>query len=298
MQLTDDLDFGVDTHTGRVRTTNEDDYLAYCPAAPGERSAVGRLFVIADGMGGASGGAEASRAAVRSLAMAFVEAKAGEAPEARMTRAFDRACRRLYQMAKEQPRLKDMGTTLTAVNLLGDRMVLGHVGDTRCYLLRGEELRQLTEDHAVRRSEHQLVRCVGAGREREDVDVMTHPLDPGDVLVLVSDGLWDAVDPDLIRQVVRRHPAQAAAQELVRLAVEAGGIDNSTAMVLRVRACGDAGDRALAPVEPPSRETVRLPPLQGALPGLRRPVWPWIGLAVAAVAAGVAVVRTLTSHGR
>ncbi|MEZ5965351.1 MAG: protein phosphatase 2C domain-containing protein [Planctomycetota bacterium] len=293
MRITDDLDFGVDTHTGRVRTTNEDDYLAYCPAANDERAAIGLLFVIADGMGGASGGAEASRAAVRALAMAFVEAPPHEAPEARMTRAFASACARLYRLAKEQPRLKDMGTTLTAVNLLGDRVVVGHVGDSRCLLLRGENLRQLTVDHAVRRAEHQLVRCVGAGREREDADVMTHPVEPGDVLVLATDGLWDAVDAVSLAQTLRRMPAQAAAHELVRLAIEAGGADNATAIVVGLRACGDPAARALTTVEPPQREGVRLPMLQADLPKLRRPMWPLAALAVAIVVGSWALVRVL-----
>lgn len=208
-----------------------------------------------------------------------------------MSRAFAAACKRLYQLAKEQPRLKDMGTTLTAVNLLDDRMVVGHVGDTRCYLLRGGRLRQLTEDHAVRRSEHQLVRCVGAGREHEDVDVMTHPLSPGDVVVLMTDGLWDSVEPDVIQQVLQRDAAQRAAQELVRLAVEAGGTDNSTAVVVHVRQCGDPATRALVAIEPPVRELARLPRMDGAVPRLGRPMWPWVVLTVAFAALGLAAAR-------
>ncbi len=290
MRITADLEVGVDTHTGRVRTTNEDDYLVYCPEASAVRSAIGRLLAIADGMGGASGGAEASRAAVRALAASFVEAPPGEAPEARMTRAFASACRRLYQLAKEQPRLRDMGTTLTVVNLLEDRMVLGHVGDSRCYLLRGDQMRQLTTDHAVRRSEHQLLRCIGAGRDREEVDVMTYPLEAGDVIVLATDGLWEAIEPGLLQEVVRRLPPQSAARELVRLAVDAGGNDNSTALVAAVRADGTASQELVA-CELPARELVRLPQVEVALPSLRRPLWPWIVLLVAVTLAGLAVAR-------
>jgi protein phosphatase len=290
MRLTADLEIGVDTHTGRVRTTNEDDYLVYSPDAPAVRAAVGRLVAIADGMGGASGGAEASRTAIRALAASFVEAP-GDAPEARMARAFAAACRRLYQLAKEQPRLRDMGTTLTVINLLGDRMVLGHVGDTRCYLLRGETMTQLTQDHAVRRSEHQLVRCIGAGREREDVDIMTHPLNAGDIVLLATDGLWDAVDAKDMQQVVRRLSPQAAAEELVRMAVDAGGVDNSTAVVVAVHGCAPGDAATEVECDLPARERVRLPSVDVALPSLRRPMWPWIVLLLALALAALAVVR-------
>jgi protein phosphatase len=183
-----------------------------------------------------------------------------------------------------------MGTTLTAVNLLADRMVVGHVGDTRCYLLRRDRLRQVTQDHAVRRAEHHLVRCVGAGREHEEVDVVSVATEAGDVIVLATDGLWDAIDEETLRQVVRRHAAQAAAEELVRLAVAAGGVDNATALVVHVRATGPLGPRPLVTVEPPARELQRLPPI-GALPSLKRSVWPWVTLALALVAGGLAVAR-------
>ena len=210
-----------------------------------------------------------------------------------MTRAFAAACQRLYQLAKEQPRLRDMGTTLTVVNLLDDKMVVGHVGDTRCYLLRGDELRQLTQDHAMRRAEHQLVRCIGAGREREEADVMTFPLEDDDVVVLASDGLWDAVEPAVLLQVLRRLPPQAAAQELVRLAVDGGGSDNSTALVARVRARAPAAEQALVAVDLPAREQVRLPKLESALSTLRRPMWPWLVLLVAVLLLGLVLGRLL-----
>ena len=296
MNVVADVDVGADTHTGRVRSTNEDDYLVYCPEDPATRSAVGLLFAVADGMGGATGGGEASRAAIRALAGAFAESD-GEGPEARMTRGFAAACERLWHLAREQPRLRDMGTTLTAVNLLGDRIVVGHVGDTRCYVLRGGELRQLTVDHAVRRADHQLTRCIGAGREREEIDVITSTVQPGDVLVLASDGLWDAVDPETLAHVVRGMRPQAAAEELVRLAVEAGGVDNCTAVVVALRGCGDPGRAALVPCRIPGRELVRLPRVTAELPALRRPRWPWVVLALAFVLAGLAAARMLLGAG-
>lgn len=283
MKFPRDLDLGVATHTGRVRSTNEDDYVVYCPDDAALRARLGELVAVADGMGGATGGGEASRAAVRALTAAFVESVAGEQPEARMERAFAAAARRIYQLAREQPRLREMGTTLTAVNLLGDKVVVGHVGDTRCYLVRGGEVRQLTQDHAVRRAEHQLTRCLGAGREAEIVDVMTYPVDPGDVLCLASDGLWDGVDLSEHGGALQRGPAQTVATMLTTAAVEAGGADNCTALVVRIKAVAAPGAEELVEVELPAREQLHLPRLRVDLPGLRRSRWPW-GVLVASLA--------------
>lgn len=292
MKFSRDLEFGVDTHTGRVRSTNEDDYITYCSEDQELRARVGLLVAVADGMGGASGGGEASRAAVRALAAAFAEAPPGEQPEARMERAFLAAARRIFELAREQPRLREMGTTLTAVNLLGDKVVVGHVGDTRCYLLRAGELRQLTTDHAVRRAEHQLTRCLGAGREREDVDVLTYPIDPGDVLCLATDGLWDGIEPDRLLALVKKGAAQEAALALTRAAVEGGGADNCTALLVRVLRTTRPGSEELVELEPPTREQLLLPELRVDLPGLRRARWPWVVLLLAVVILTVVVARS------
>src|SRR5262249_27794675 len=161
-----------------------DDYLVLAPHDPEVVRRIGRLVAVADGMGGAMGGAEASRAALRALAAEFLTPpSAGTVAPAHMRAGFAAACRRVLELARESPALAGMGTTLTAVHLCGERMVVGHVGDSRCYRLRDGRFEQLTTDHAVR-GENRLTRCIGAGRDHEDVDVAEHDLRPGDRLLL------------------------------------------------------------------------------------------------------------------
>lgn len=290
MKMPAGLEVGVDTHTGRARASNEDDFLLYAPDGAALRDEVGTLIAIADGMGGVSGGAEASRAAVRALLEGFVLPGAGELAPARLARAFGSACQRVFQVARAQPRLRDMGTTLTVLNINGPVAVLGHVGDSRCYLLRKGELRQLTTDHAVRAAEHQLTRCVGAGRDAELVDIEERPVEIDDVFLLCTDGLWDALANDEVRQILGAAP-QSAASTLVRRAVEASGVDNATAIVVRVRSIDPPAQQAMVEVDLPAREVTRLPRLTAVLPDMRRPRWPWTVLAFAACVAAAAAAR-------
>ncbi len=290
MKVPAGLELGVDTHTGRARASNEDDFLLFTPDDEAHRSEVGALIAIADGMGGVAGGAEASRAAVRALLESFVQPRAGESVQARMEHAYAAACGRVSRVARAQPRLRDMGTTLTVLNVVGTQVTVGHVGDSRCYLLRGGELHQVTTDHAVRAAEHQLTRCIGAGRDTEKVDIHQRTVAPGDVFLLCTDGLWDALEPAELRQVLGLASAQAAASTLVRRAVEASGVDNATAVVVRVKTA-DGTQEDLVEVALPAREVPRLPRLTVALPDMRRPRWPWIVLALALAVAAAAMAR-------
>ena len=129
-------DHASSSHTGKVRRTNEDSYLDDPP-----------LFVVADGMGGARAGELASRLAVdtfRELAPA-----AGEDAEARLRRTILESNRRVLERAQNDPATAGMGSTVTAALLDGDRVVLGHVGDSRAYLLRDGVLQQLSHDHSL-----------------------------------------------------------------------------------------------------------------------------------------------------
>jgi protein phosphatase len=287
MKVWSDLDVGVDTHTGRLRVTNEDDYLVMCREDPATDQAVGRLFVIADGMGGVTGGAEASRLAVRALAEPFLRSVGDADATARMRSGFALACARVFELARAHPHLRDMGTTLTALNLHGERAVVGHVGDSRCYRLRGGELALLTTDHAVRGSDHHLTRCIGGGRSSETVDVVEMQVEAGDVFLLATDGLWSQVEDADILRVLRSASPQAAAEDLVRRAVAAGGKDNSTAVVVRVAGAREA---ELIDVELPAVEAFRPQPLGPPVP-LTPPRWPWVVLGVALVIGAAAVAR-------
>jgi len=168
-----------------------------------------------------------------------------------MTRRFYDIDRTLKQEASSDHTLSGMGTTLTVAGTLGNDLVLGHVGDSRAYLLRGDIFRQLTRDHtlaqmlidagvansddpAPRSMRHVLTAAIGSLDERIEPQVQRFRLQPGDQLLLCTDGLTEMVDDELIASVLREAPsAQAACDSLVDLALGAGGTDNITAVVGR-----------------------------------------------------------------
>jgi protein phosphatase len=274
------LEVGAASHTGRVRSANEDDYLVLAPqGAAGEC-----LFAVADGMGGTVGGAEASRAAVRGLGAAFL---GGGSSEERLRRGFAAACATVFDLARANPALRGMGTTLTALHLAGARGAVGHVGDTRCLRLRDGRLEQLTTDHALRGESSHLTRCIGGGREHETADLLAFDVRPGDVYLLASDGLWSVVGAEVLAARLRQLAPQAAADALIQDANAGGGPDNATAIVVRVR---DARVAARASADLPRAEARMLPPVLRA-GSLRRPWWPWLLLAVAVALGGATLAK-------
>ena len=284
MNLPPHLDLGAATHTGRVRASNEDDYLLL--VLPEDDPEV-LLCVVADGMGGMGGGGEASRAAVR--AWGDVQARAvRDGGEESMRRSFTAAYRRVRERSRDMPSLREMGTTMTGLRIRGEQLTLGHVGDSRALLFRDGATDQLTADHALVGAEHVLTRCIGAGQEEDEPDLVERTLRPGDCLLLCSDGLWGAVPTDRIRSLLVRRSAQEAARLLVRAAVAAGGHDNATAVVIRVAAAGNEGP---GEVEIPTGE-LDLDLAAPATPGsLRGPRWPWLLLALAAAVAAAALAE-------
>ncbi len=287
-QIPSNLDVGVATHTGLVRTANEDDFLLLMPRDSDLRTRA-NLLVIADGMGGVSGGAEASRVAVRALGAEFLKGDAASDPAERMAAAFASASEAVHLRSRESLRLRDMGTTLTAVNLLDDSIAIGHVGDTRCLRWRDGELEQLTTDHAVTEPRSYITRCIGAGRASEEMDFREVDLAPDDVIILLSDGVWGVVGEDAIHASLAELCAQDTAETLIRLANEAGGPDNCTALVIRVL----SHPRGLSwrSLDLPSLELglqVPIPPSQNFL---RAPRWPWFLIAASLLASGIGILR-------
>lgn len=281
MKLPPGIALGVATHTGLVRSTNEDDYLI---AAGGFDGSL--LCAIADGMGGAAGGAEASRSALRAFSVAVLEPDAVASPESRIATGFAAACRRVHVQASSVPALADMGTTLSAVLLAGEAAHLGHVGDTRVYRLRGGELVQLTQDHALREPDNLLTRCIGGGQANETPDIGSVQLQRGDRLLLASDGVWSVVPAPLLTRALATAEPQSAADQIVRAALAAGGPDNATAIVMAI---GDS--KAAVAVDLPREELARVVELTRTARSLRRPAWPWLLLLVAMLLALVALAR-------
>lgn len=277
MKVAAGVDVGAATRAGPARVVNEDDLLLLEPAASERVGGWDRLLVVADGMGGVSGGAEASRAAVRALAGAFLREPPPAGLAEGMRRGFAAACSAVAELARQSRSLRGMGTTLTALVQSGDRAVVGHVGDSRCWLWRGKRLRRLTEDHATGDGARRLLRCIGGGRSQEDADVVELEVRAGDAFLLATDGLWSVVpDAEIAAVLGRGEPARATAEALVARASRRGGGDDATAVVLVVERDPAAARRGAREVELPPEEMAgtRLP--RAARRSLRRPVWPWV----------------------
>ena len=253
------LSWGLHSVPGDVRPHNEDFAGAYAPTIPDDAWDRPPVFVVADGLGGHAAGEVASRLATEAALQSWTDGQPGR-PHQALRSAVRAANVAVYDAALEQGR-RGMGTTLTALTLAGTEAVVAHVGDSRAYLVRGEECTQLTADHsraaemvrmklitpeqaARHPARSMLTRSLGADPTVQ-VDLARSDLRRDDTFVLCSDGLWDVVaradlcaicsalgSPGASTPVST--PADAAAA-LVDLAVKRGTADNVTALVVRVK---------------------------------------------------------------
>lgn len=252
-----ELQAGVGSHVGMKRGHNEDN----CIALP----ALG-LFAVADGMGGHASGETASKLAIETLAGFFKRTRgldpehwsmpidpAKSLLENRLALGVIGANARVWQANNEIPEHPaDMGTTLAVLAIEDGVAFTAHVGDSRVYRHRDGALVQLTEDHSLVNEflkrgklkpeevegfphKNVLVRSVGQKAE-VDVDIRGgEPVQPGDVFLLCSDGLWNMVNADLIGSVLgRADDLERAAQQLIDLANSFGGTDNVTCVLVKV----------------------------------------------------------------
>jgi protein phosphatase len=240
------------TDPGRKRRINEDSFVIAPP-----------LFAVADGMGGAQAGEIASALA----AGALEESGANGGGERRVAELIQEANRRVHERATTDAATAGMGTTITAALVEPDgRVVFGHVGDSRAYLLRDDKLEQLTNDHTlvaelVRRGELSpgeaqvhpqrsvITRALGTD---PDVDVDTFAVDAqaGDIYLICSDGLSSMVDSRDIETILRKNRAdlENASKALIQAANRGGGEDNITAVLFAVEE-GDSGRSSSEPDE-------------------------------------------------
>lgn len=209
----------------------------------------GRLFVVADGVGGHNAGATASSLATQVIFQEYYRGSFVE-PRVNLSRAIDAANQAiLAQSQSGDAALADMGTTVVAAVVRGGEAIVAHVGDSRCYGVNATGARQLTQDHTwvvgqlqagvlsveeAQRHPYRHVLTRSLGRADAAPDVAQLAVQPGDRLVLCSDGLSNLVAPHEIQAVVLRHPPQAAAEQLIALANQRGGSDNITALVVQV----------------------------------------------------------------
>lgn len=239
---TPDLTAHAATHTGRVRPANEDSY--HCGRG---------LFVVADGLGGHAAGEVASARAVAVLAGCDPAAQPATDDAQGALAAAVEECNRTVHAEAVGPQA-GMATTLTAAAVHGRDLLLAHVGDSRAYLYRGGRLRQLTTDHTAAReavesgtlsegeaarhpARHALTRAIGLdGHVTVDVPPPL-PLEPGDEILLCSDGLTEVLDEAAIAGVLAAHSdVGATVDALVQATLEGGAPDNVTVVLVRVAA--------------------------------------------------------------
>jgi len=246
--LTLNLEAAARSHVGQVRVTNQDSF--------GIDAELG-LYVICDGMGGAAGGEVASRLAVETfLAIARQEIESsplfnGAASAQALQRAVAAANRAVIHRAQWDIVYRGMGSTLVAARLKGDKLSIINVGDSRAYLIRDGQATQLTDDHSFVAESIRLgvmaaaeaetsplqsviTRAIGAEPDVRP-DLFEAALQPGDTLLLASDGLTRHVHPDELAEVLSlATTADDACDQLLDLANSRGGSDNITCIVVRI----------------------------------------------------------------
>jgi serine/threonine protein phosphatase PrpC len=217
---------------GRKRRRNEDSYVIDPP-----------LFAVADGMGGAQAGEIASKLAASAV-------RSGDPGQ--LEELIQEANRRVHQRSVEDSAASGMGTTLTVAEIVGERVSIGHVGDSRAYLVRDGSLEQLTQDHSLvaelvrsgkltpeEAEQHPqrsvITRALGTD---PDVDVDTFAVEPrtGDLFLLCSDGLTSMVDDRMIERLVeeKRGDLEGLVKALIRAANKGGGEDNITVVAFEI----------------------------------------------------------------
>lgn len=248
-----DIELANLSDIGCARSNNEDYFLYIESKCLDGSHRNRRLILVTDGMGGQNGGEVASRLAAETVRDVFLQ-RADLDERALLIDAFQTAHAAILDMAQRDSQLKGMGTTCSAIILTGNQLYIGHVGDSRIYLIRDGQLQQLTEDHNV------AARLVRDGmisgeeaRDRADRNVLTaaigmesasasgdFPIDaieirPEDLILLCTDGLHSLVSDEELLFITSGESPSGACRDLVDLAKRRGGPDNITLQILEVR---------------------------------------------------------------
>lgn len=236
------------TDVGSVRDNNEDHLVFIRPFDGKTRASHGCLALVADGMGGYSHGELASKMATDIISRTYFDANSSI--ESALRKSFEKANKAIYHRAAKDPRFKGMGTTCTGVVLLQDEIYLGHVGDSRAYLLKGDQVIQLSNDHTLVQhlldtgqiteeeslshpQRNVVTRAMGTSPKLQ-ADFLKHQLRfaVGDRLVICSDGLYEYVREHELKQILTHHKMSQASQSLIDLAKQRGGHDNISVLIV------------------------------------------------------------------
>ena len=278
------------TDVGLVRSENQDFGTYTTPREESHSHPGGRLLVVADGMGGHRGGATASRLAGETVKAQYLGSETYDISQA-LREALTRANARIFSEAQANPDLRGMGTTTSALVVKSNQAWFAHVGDSRIYLVRGDEIRQITEDHSLVASmvreglltakeaethprRNVLQRSMGVG---EDVEIdVSGPFDihENDVFVLCSDGLHGLVKEPELKEIAAL-PIDQAAAEYVKRALSRGAPDNVTVIVAKIVQMDEVGNQTLVdadetlayqPLDETQRDTAPIEPITEETP--------------------------------
>ena len=252
------LDCATLSHPGMVRSHNEDSVFVDGDAG---------IAILADGMGGYNAGEVASGIAVNVVSngilpdlrsgreLSKIDVASGLTHAALLLQQQIAAANKgIYEAAQARPECAGMGTTIVTAVFCGNRISIGHIGDSRCYRLRGDKLEQLTRDHSLLQEQidsgqltqeqakyslnkNLVTRALGI-EAIVPADIVEYRVEADDIYLLNSDGLTDMVEPDVIRKVVseKRTDLALAAADLIDIANQNGGRDNISVVLVRVPA--------------------------------------------------------------
>ncbi len=245
-----DIRVGSKTDVGCVRELNEDSVRIVIPSPPEKLAQKGVLVMVCDGMGGHAGGEVASQLAVKTIKERYMNSSQPVAPALR--EALVAANSAIFEKARREPALHGMGTTGTALVLRGSNAYYAHVGDSRLYLVRGNSIYQMSEEHSavmemvrkgllspaearVHPQKNVILRAIGT-QPQVEVALWNEPfpLRAGDKWLLCSDGLSDLVQDEELQMAVNVHGLDAATEALIALARSRGGHDNISVIIVEV----------------------------------------------------------------
>lgn len=244
------------TDVGSVRDSNEDHLIFIRPFDATIRNTHGCLALVADGMGGHSHGEIASKMAADIITRHYFDTNYSVLEA--LKRAFEKANKAIFQKAAKNPTLKGMGTTCTAIILLQNQLYLGHVGDSRAYLLKGNQALQLSKDHTLvqhlldtgRITEEESVshpqrnivtRAMGtSAKVKAEVSLLPVPFEIGDKLLICSDGLYEYIKPPELQAIIQQYSLNEASKTLIALAKQRGGHDNISVLIVEAFAADTA----------------------------------------------------------
>lgn len=235
------LDVAALSDIGYLRSNNEDSF---------GHDLETNIFVVCDGMGGLAGGEVASRTAVEYTLRTYKELSYRYMdPEQRLQSAISSANHAVWSLSQQDHSLRGMGTTLVAACVLGNRLLIGNVGDSRAYLLRDGDCVQITEDHSYAaeqmrrgatgeisaRLRQVITRAVGVDAAVEP-DLFAGAMEPGDTVLLATDGLTRYADAEMLAQQIYTHSdLEEICRSLIAIAHRGGAEDNVTCLLLHAR---------------------------------------------------------------